>query len=495
MTSTPLPAAGYFSNPARLNSEAKSGQDAQLAFIRQSVLGASAVSTLTIASGAVTPTTAVHAVDTEAAAAADDLTNVLVTNMEDGQLLVLSGVASARVTTVKHAAGGSGQIFLQDDTEYALDDENTLILRRNGAAWYEVSRNNGAQHTFYCGTASGTANALTATTNVTIPALKAGFRFHMLASAANTSGTVTANINGFGAKTIKQVVNSKVLLGVGSIGADTPLDLLFDGTDLIWMNPPAHVRGADIASSGTVNLNNATGDCVDVTGTTTITAITLREGSQSVVRFTGALTLTHGSSLVLPGSANITTAAGDFAIFRGYASGVVRCVSYTRSTGQAVVASGGITSLAIRTPGAVTTDLLTGIPSNVKRVTINFMGISKGGTGDIAVQVGPSGGVVSTGYLGGAFRNGSSAGNTTCMFGNGSWSGLGAVYGSWVMELVDAATNTWVWHGSLWTAGGFIIIPAGQIALSGPLERILITDAGGSPGNFAGGSWQVSYES
>lgn len=92
------------------------------------------------------------------------------------------------------------------------------------------------------------------------------------------------------------------------------------------------VHGADIVSASTIDLDAATGDLVDVTGTIAITAITLAEGRERTVRFTGALTLTHGASLVLPGSANITTVAGDMAIFRGYAAGVVRCVSYSPIT-------------------------------------------------------------------------------------------------------------------------------------------------------------------
>lgn len=89
-------------------------------------------------------------------------------------------------------------------------------------------------------------------------------------------------------------------------------------------------HGADIASATTTVLDTATGDLVDVTGTTTITALTLAEGRKATVRFTGILTLTNGASLLLPGAANITTAAGDVAMFRGYAAGVVRCVSYMR---------------------------------------------------------------------------------------------------------------------------------------------------------------------
>lgn len=103
----------------------------------------------------------------------------------------------------------------------------------------------------------------------------------------------------------------------------------------------SNARGADIASAGTINLTTATGDIVDVTGTTSITAITLADGMERKARFTGVLTLTNGASLVLPGAANITTAAGDVATFRGYAAGVVRCTGYQRANGWSVVGFAG----------------------------------------------------------------------------------------------------------------------------------------------------------
>lgn len=98
-----------------------------------------------------------------------------------------------------------------------------------------------------------------------------------------------------------------------------------------------------IASSTTVNLNNSLGDLVDITGTTTITGITLDEGLQRIIRFTGALTLTNGASLVTGTGGNITTAAGDFCEVRGYASGVVRVINYqilgNTAVGDMVLAS------------------------------------------------------------------------------------------------------------------------------------------------------------
>lgn len=102
-------------------------------------------------------------------------------------------------------------------------------------------------------------------------------------------------------------------------------------------------QGADIASAGTLVLESATGNLVDVTGTTTITAITLSQGHQRLVRFTGALTLTHGASLVLPGAVNITTAAGDFALFEGYAAGVVRCAAYITAASSPLGTTGTAT--------------------------------------------------------------------------------------------------------------------------------------------------------
>lgn len=122
--------------------------------------------------------------------------------------------------------------------------------------------------------------------------------------------------------------------------------IVSDGTNYQISAKPASfdslsIHGSDVASAGTINLDSATGNLVDVTGTTTITAITLADGRERTVRFTGILTLTNGASLVLPGGANITTAAGDYAIFRGYAAGVVRCAVYQKASGTAVVSSGG----------------------------------------------------------------------------------------------------------------------------------------------------------
>ena len=72
-------------------------------------------------------------------------------------------------------------------------------------------------------------------------------------------------------------------------------------------------KGANIASAATTDIGAATGNYVIVTGTTTITALgTVQAGTRRIVNFSGILTLTHNAtSLILPTSANITTAAGE----------------------------------------------------------------------------------------------------------------------------------------------------------------------------------------
>ncbi|MFP0547870.1 hypothetical protein ACLDXX_04585 [Acinetobacter baumannii] len=92
-----------------------------------------------------------------------------------------------------------------------------------------------------------------------------------------------------------------------------------------------------IASASTVDLTNATGNFVHITGTTSIATINLVQGASRRVVFDGILTLTSSASLILPGGANITTAVGDSAIFVGDASNIVRCVSYTRANGTSLV--------------------------------------------------------------------------------------------------------------------------------------------------------------
>ncbi len=70
-----------------------------------------------------------------------------------------------------------------------------------------------------------------------------------------------------------------------------------------------------LASASTTDIGAQNSLGVEISGTTTITSFGTTYNGPRFLRFTGALTLTHNASnLILPGGANITTAAGDCAV-------------------------------------------------------------------------------------------------------------------------------------------------------------------------------------
>jgi len=96
-------------------------------------------------------------------------------------------------------------------------------------------------------------------------------------------------------------------------------------------------QGADVASGAALTLG-ADGNYFDITGIMTITSIaTLAIGTTVLLQFDDALTLTHhATNLILPTGANITTAAGDHAIFTEYGAGTWRCSVYYRADGTSL---------------------------------------------------------------------------------------------------------------------------------------------------------------
>ena len=121
--------------------------------------------------------------------------------------------------------------------------------------------------------------------------------------------TVTANIPMSGFKFTG--------LGAGSAaGNSLRYEQLFTTSAVTLLGAMDWVKGANIASAATINLTTATGNAVHVTGTTQIDAVTLGSGMWRLVIFDGALTLTHhATNNNLPGSANITTATNNHALY------------------------------------------------------------------------------------------------------------------------------------------------------------------------------------
>lgn len=135
-------------------------------------------------------------------------------------------------------------------------------------------------------------------------------------------------------------------------------------------------KGSDIASATTTDLGAVEGLFHDITGTTTITGFgTVRAGIWKVIKFEGALTLTHNAtSLILPGGINITTADGDEAVLHSEGSGNWRCASYFRAASGAYLNINGLTADA--TP-ARTTDYVATYDASaaaMKKVLLSNLG-------------------------------------------------------------------------------------------------------------------------
>lgn len=118
----------------------------------------------------------------------------------------------------------------------------------------------------------------------------------------------------------------------------------FDGTAYVARTPLQYftdlsnaLNEVDVPSAGTCDIGAALSPKVRITGAVTITSLGTVINCLRFVRFAAALTLTHNAtSLILPGNANIVTAADDTAIFMSNGAGNWRCISYQRQPASIV---------------------------------------------------------------------------------------------------------------------------------------------------------------
>jgi hypothetical protein len=139
----------------------------------------------------------------------------------------------------------------------------------------------------------------------------------------------------------------------------------------------------------------------------------------------------------------------------------------------------------------------TGIPSTAKRITVMFQGVSTSGTSIPTVQLGTSGGVVTTGYIG------TSSQTTDAVVGNAGTLSVGfdirsasaASIRSGVLTISLISGNTWVASGVVGQTGvtAATTQTGGYIALAGTLDRVRITTVGGTD-TFDAGSINILYE-
>ena len=258
----------------------------------------------------------------------------------------------------------------------------------------------------------------------------------------------------------------------------------------------------DLASAATTDLGAQTTDNLRITGTTTITSFgTAANGVTRNLRFAGALTLTqNGTSLILPGAANITTAAGDTGTAKSLGSGNWVLTDFQRATGNPLVFTPSLFSVGINRGTAQNTTSgsqidFTGIPAGVRRIILSFNGVSTNGTNVLLLQIG-DGSIITSGYnasSGNVFgTNQTGVINSSNGFPVSSSGAALIRYGHFV--LTNISGNGWVVsHVFGESAGAGNCFGAGFLSLSGVLDRVRITTVGGTD-TFDAGAINIMWE-
>jgi len=181
--------------------------------------------------------------------------------------------------------------------------------------------------------------------------------------------------------------------------------------------------------------------------------------------------------------------AADFVALFDASAGAIRKVKPDNLGG-----GGGITEGTSVTASGTAVDF-TGIPSGVKRVVIQLSEVSGNGSSALRFQIGDSGGIETSGYVG---ASDNAPGNAFIAFSNGfdapSPSATNDASGQLILTRADAGSNLWVCSFVLGLQNGGLRHGAGKKALSAELDRIRVTFANGTD-SFDAGTINITHES
>ena len=339
----------------------------------------------------------------------------------------------------------------------------------------------------YQGTDSGAADAYVIALSPPTTTQAAGLRVAFVAANAST-GASTLNAGG-GADAIEY--QGSALTGA-EIAAGSTIVCRHDGTAWQMTSPSALSGSGDVVGpgsatdGGTATFDGTTGKLLkDGVVLGTVATLDTGTGSGNV-----PLVGTKSASTTLAGLVEQSTSAenvtgSDDTVFPSVA-GAQEIVHEHAITLGAPVASTSGTSIDF-----------TSIPSGTKKVTISLVGASTSGSSVVIFQLGDSGGVETSGYLGASSFVGTTtqgSANYTAGFGVLAAGASSTRHGTITLTLVDAATFTWAASASFAASDTtFAYITAGSKSLSAELDRVRITTAGGSD-TFDAGKINITYE-
>lgn len=157
---------------------------------------------------------------------------------------------------------------------------------------------------------------------------------------------------------------------------------------------------------------------------------------------------------------------------------------------------GGWSYLAEQASTSGTSLTFSGIPSGITDVEFMLVGVSTNGTSALITQIGDSGGIVSTSYVGSVTNI---TGGTSANFSSGFALNVNPIasttvqHGSVKLRLENSTNNTWVMETTLGASNSAVTwAAAGSRALSSSLSQVRITTLAGTD-TFDAGVVRVRY--
>jgi len=287
----------------------------------------------------------------------------------------------------------------------------------------------------------------------------------------STTGTIPVSQGGTGLTTIpaKSILVADVLNTLTTLTPAAGQSIRINAGNTAWEVYTPSTGSTGLPSTGGTGIVAQTG-----TSTTAARTITAATGGSA------GITVSNGNGVSGNPTIGIDT------------SKVVTSVNSVAPTSGNVVVP-VLTQGTVQSSTSGTAITFTGIPSTAKRVTVVFSGVSSGAADDLWLRMGTSGGIESTGYVGGS----GVAGGTSSV----NWSSAIICHiniaatdiAGGAITLTNVTSNTWAISGGTGTSpNGRPCFAAGSKSLSGVLTQVQVLWSAGA--SFDAGSINILYE-
>lgn len=237
-----------------------------------------------------------------------------------------------------------------------------------------------------------------------------------------------------------------------------------------------------VGTLGTMASQNAIAVAITGGTITGITDLTVADGGTGASSITANSVILGNGSSTLSGNLVAPSTSGNVLTSDGTTWTSAALNKLTSGTSQATTSGTSID--------------FTSIPSWVKRITVMFNGVSTSGTSNILVQLGDSGGVENTGYVGASSVTSTSSTSSSYTTGFGIRSHDQSTFvTSGAFTLTNVSSNIWIAFGTFANPTTAIVtgVSGGTKTLSDVLDRIRVTTVNGTD-TFDAGSINILYE-